>query len=494
MPQAATEPRELRPPGWKEGDPTILWTGQGDPTPADLQYLESQLGFKQGIVSGPGSKPSILKRMLKPFEEGTSIGPAIGSTVGSVAGGRVGGAIGGAAGKGYESLITHARELPGAVKDIYQNLKDPAARGATLKGFATGMGEGVLGAGGAAGAQVALGEFGTQTLGRLQARYGPKLSKWLMNVATRNVAQRILDDFPGIKDDMIDKALTISKGGLDRALALVARWKGEADQAIQFAEQQGQTVPIKLTWEMTQLLKNALVTDLQKTGGLTPAPGAVTPLMSRLPKATRTLLIRASRAAAKMQPIDLTPTQADLLKTELQAFVRGKGAYRTGEILKGKSATKIEVEEIKAAASDLNTWLDKIATGYKDANKQAQRAIGASRVIKSQQRSVERHVFRTPVVRGGVIAASGITGAAVGHGTLGIEVGAVIEMLDNPYILSHGAVLLKRPAVQAVVSQVPPKTAALLVSVLRQGRNAPPEDVAAIKQMLATAPTDPAGR
>src|SRR6266571_2841498 len=65
------------------------------------------------IRSGP---PSLRQRAGQTLTEGMSLGPTIGATVGSVAGGRVGGAVGGAAGKGYEELITHAKELPGAVK------------------------------------------------------------------------------------------------------------------------------------------------------------------------------------------------------------------------------------------------------------------------------------------------------------------------------------------------------------------------------------------
>ena len=489
------------------------------------------------------AEPSRLSKMLTPVEEGFSVGPTIGATIGGGVGARfgmprAGTAVGAAAGRGYEDLLTHVKEIPGAIADVAANLgvlpgvrpsqggapgrwqQDQRAAGATATGFLKGMREGVAGMAGAATAQTASGELGTQTIGRLQARYGPKISKWLMTAATRDVAQRILNDFPGLRTSLIERALTISRGGYDRAAALLARWKGEADHVIQIAEQQGLTVPVKMDWDQFTLFKNAILANLKKTGTLSPAPGAVTPLMSRVPAATRQLLIRAGKAAGHNRAIDLTPTQADLFKQELQAFVRKTGFYqRATEITKGKPITSVMTESMDLAARDVNNWIERIAKGYQAANKEAQTALGATRAMKSVERSAARHGFKTPAVGVGVIAAraaGGLAGGGAGYETggaqgaaygttiglgLGFSAGEVLKLLDNPWALSHGSILLTKPAVQTVINQLPTHLATLLVKVLREGRNTAPEDLQKIKSVLdasqgpettATPPSSPA--
>ncbi len=74
-----------------------------------------------------------------------STGGTLGGMVGGMAGGKIGAAIGGAAGQGYQQLIEHATELPGAVADVARNLVSQPA--ATLKGFVYGAGEGAARAG-----------------------------------------------------------------------------------------------------------------------------------------------------------------------------------------------------------------------------------------------------------------------------------------------------------------------------------------------------------
>lgn len=75
----------------------------------------------------------------------TDPGPVVGATVGSLAGGVPGAAIGGAAGRGYQTLIEHAGEIPGAVRDVMSGLVNQPA--ATLRGAMSGMVEGAADAG-----------------------------------------------------------------------------------------------------------------------------------------------------------------------------------------------------------------------------------------------------------------------------------------------------------------------------------------------------------
>lgn len=70
--------------------------------------------------------------------------PMAGAAIGSTFGGVPGALTGQAAGQGYRELVQHGGEIPGAVVDIYRNLRygDPSVRAATLRGSALGKLEG----------------------------------------------------------------------------------------------------------------------------------------------------------------------------------------------------------------------------------------------------------------------------------------------------------------------------------------------------------------
>lgn len=95
----------------------------------------------------PAAKPGILRRMVGAFDPRTDEGLTnVASTVGGVAGGIPGAVLGGAAGTGFGELKKHALEIPGAVKDIVQNVR--AGYGPeTLVGANEGMQEGLKQAG-----------------------------------------------------------------------------------------------------------------------------------------------------------------------------------------------------------------------------------------------------------------------------------------------------------------------------------------------------------
>lgn len=157
----------------------------------------------------------------------TGAGPMVGGTVGALAGGVTGAALGGAAGEGYEQLIRHAKEIPGAMRDVARNLVEQPA--ATLQGAKEGALEGAETAG-LAGAINAGMEYGGQkvmhTIGSAaKAVYRGYLKPSLAG-ASKAKAQAIVQA-------AMDEGLPIAQVGKERADLLIKELRGEVDAILQ---------------------------------------------------------------------------------------------------------------------------------------------------------------------------------------------------------------------------------------------------------------------
>ena len=114
--------------------------------------------FVQKYDAGQASAPTSLPAKKAPtVSSGRSFGdvlssgvdtvaeflPAAGAALGSIAG-TPGTLLGYAGGQGIRELVQHGGEIPGAVRDIYRNLRDgdPNVRLATLRGASEGVSEG----------------------------------------------------------------------------------------------------------------------------------------------------------------------------------------------------------------------------------------------------------------------------------------------------------------------------------------------------------------
>ena len=98
-------------------------------------------------AAAPPQKPGLLRRIASTFDPRTDEGLTnVASTVGGVAGGIPGAAVAGAASSGINQLRKHIGEIPGAISDVVQNIRE--GRGAeTLAGARAGAVEGATQAG-----------------------------------------------------------------------------------------------------------------------------------------------------------------------------------------------------------------------------------------------------------------------------------------------------------------------------------------------------------
>lgn len=381
--------------------------------------------------------------------------PAIGGMVGGMVGGKTGAAMGGAAGEGYRELATHARELPSAMIDVARNVV--AHPRETLTGFAQGATQGAVDAGTEALEQGAL-----QGAGDLAAAGGTKMAKWLMNRATSRVSAKLLQDFPELSDTLIDHALSVSKGGYEDARALLLGAKAKATVALHVAERGGATIPIELTPDLAESLKTALLEKAVKAGAVTaPAGQPLSVATKRLDPATQALFAQID-AAANGGTLHLSPTQADVFKTQLQKESRALYANRGAP--NGQRAMGMDATERGEFASRLNDAIDTIAAGYKAANAEAKPLIGAVRGIKQAIRpngNLHQALVRPAIGM--------LVGEETGRhtGVNPIVTGVAGAALTSPAGMSREAIILAHPAMQAILRQVPRSTADLIAEFVR---------------------------
>lgn len=400
--------------------------------------------------------------------------PTVGGMVGGMVGGIPGAAIGGAAGQGIGTLIEKGAEIPGALVDVARNLvNEPLA---TVKGFHEGIAQGGVDTAQAAGI-----EGVSQLAGNKIVDAGGVLSKWLMNRATTRVTEKLMREFPEMPETLIDNALTVSKGGYEKALGLLRAAKKKANAALKVADQSGATIPIQfqppvrghmgaVVDDLAESLKTALLEDAIKARGIPASEGAIMSARARLPEHLRTLFAQIDDAAGKGTAMELTPSQADLLKRRLQ--LESKPTYAQRGAPNGPRAMGMEAAERAELAAQINAGIDQIASGYKAANAEAKPLIGAVRGIKQATRP-NGNLYQA-MVRPGVGA---IMGGAAGYsqdGQAGAALGAITgAALTSPAGMSREAILLKDPKVQELLRQLPRGMVTALTEVLRQRSGAP---------------------
>jgi hypothetical protein len=272
-------------------------------------------------------------------------------------------------------------------------------------------------------------------------------------------------------ETLIDNALTVSKGGYGQALALLKGAKVKATAALMTAERAGATVPVKMTADLAESLKTALLQNAVKSGGVTGAVSgqALTAASERLTPALSATFGDIEKAASTSDVMNLTPTQADLLKTQLQRESRMLYAQRGAP--NGPKAIGMDATERAEFATQLNTAIDGIAQGYKAANAQAKPLIGAVRGIKQAIRP-SGNLYQA-MVRPAVGAVLGEeTGRRTGVNPI---VGAIAgAAMTSPAGMSREAILLSHPAVQAALRQLPRAAAAALRAAIVTRAPQPP--------------------
>lgn len=291
------------------------------------------------------------------------------------------------------------------------NIKEMATQGATMAA-SEGLGRGVV-----AGAQAG--------------------SKYLMNRAMNNMATRLSDEFPTIAQDMIDQAISVSKGGYDKAKTLLQSYKSVANAAVQAADKAGATIPTKLATDAMQTVMPAI----QKSGDVV---GNTATLQRVVQEVT------GGRAA------DLSIADADALKGSL--FKEGQSLLKqyAKAGTQGLPALKVEAEAKLAAARALNDAIEQAtsgagAPGYREANSSAKDMIGVVRGLKTAMRGPQNNYQALVRPTMGAMT-GGAIGETNGHPMAGAAAGA---MLGSPAGMSRLAILLGNPAVQAFLKQIP---------------------------------------
>ncbi len=183
--------------------------GDSEPTPEQLEVI-----FREaGVLDAPAESAS----SNSPFD----VGPAIGATVGGFALGAPGAMLGGAAGRGYQTLVERASEIPSAVTDVLGNVvNEPVA---TMRGFVEGAKQGATDmaiAGGVSGALDAVGGAVMRGIGGLgRAAYRGYLKP--------SLAESQIAKAPQIVDTLIDEAIPLTESGSQRAQQVISELRAE---------------------------------------------------------------------------------------------------------------------------------------------------------------------------------------------------------------------------------------------------------------------------
>lgn len=391
------------------------------------------------------------------------VAPSVGGMIGGVAGGIPGAMVGGAAGQGIGTLIEKGGEIPGALLDVARNIiREPVA---TI----TGMHEGIA-QGGIDMAQAAGLEGAAQYAGGKVVQAGNVLAKWLMNRATTRVTEKLMREFPDLSDTLIDNALTVSKGGYEKALGLLKAAKAKTRAVLSQADAAGVTVPVQMTQDVAESFKTAVLEEAIQQRGIPATSGAVMSASQRLPAHLRTLFQSIDNAVQNGGALDLSPSQADLLKRRLQK--ESKNLYAQRGAPNGPRAMGMEATERAELASQINAAIENVAQGYKATNVEAKPLIGAVRGLKQAIRP-SGNLYQA-MVRPGVGA---VLGGAAGYsqdGGPGAAMGAMAgAALTSPAGMSREAIFLSDPNVQAALRQLPRGTAMALAELLRQRSGTP---------------------
>jgi hypothetical protein len=347
-------------------------------------------------------------------------GAVAGMGVGGVPGGIGGATLGGGAGEAAKQLINRARgaAAPASAAD--------AATDIGVQGAIQGAGQAV-GAG----------------IGKVASKAAP----WLMNRAL-NLTDKLSREFPNLSETMIEHSLTVSKGGLAKARALLRVGKAEANAALDAAHAAGVTVPITAATD-------GLAKTLPKVLNGGDIEGGLATLASLERKMT------TGRAGA------LTAHEADALKASLQR--ESKALYTAEKMGLGRPNVAVQAQAKADMAASLNQQIGDLTTaaghtGYRSGNAAAQEMIGAVQGINKGTRAGSN--LYTAMVRPGAGALLGGAAGAQQGGTKGALGGAVVGgMMTSPAGMSNLALALRKPGVQQILKGAP-KLAAAVASYL----------------------------
>lgn len=319
-------------------------------------------------------------------------------------------ALAGAGGAGG-ALATKQLATGDPTATVSGNVKEMATQGA-----AQAVGEGV-GRGVVAGAQAG--------------------SKWLMNRAMNNMAARLSDEFPTIAQDMIDQAISVSKGGYEKAKALLQSYKAVANAAVDAADKAGATIPTTVATNAMQAVLKPIASSGDVAGNLS-------------------TLARVEQEVGAGRGAQLSISEADALKGSLFSEAKTLLKQYAQAGTKGLPQLKVEAEAKLAAARALNDAIEQAtsaagAPGYQAANSSAKDMIGVVRGLKTAMRGSQNNYQALVRPTMGALL-GGSAGEMEGHPMLGATAGA---MLGSPAGMSRLAILLGNPAVQAVLKQIP---------------------------------------
>jgi outer membrane lipoprotein SlyB len=437
---------------------TLEITGDRMPTPVELQAIFAQYTQKPAPDAATGSTPDPVKSRSGPDlmqeiqrreRERTSAGaklmPTIGAAAGGVIGGIPGAAIGGAFGKALEQSVLRGQGDERVPSSPLGQLKDIGIEGGI---------QGVL-----------------QGAGTVAFKGAGATAKWLMNRATTRVSAKLAQQFPELSDTLIENAIAVSKGGEAKARTLLQMAKAKANAALGAAEAAGKSVPIQLTPEVADSFKTALIEKAVKTGSApVPTGSALTVATDRLPTNVKAFLAQIDEAVKAGETVNITPSQADLLKTQLQKESRALYANRVAP--NGPNAQSQEATIKAELASRVNDAIDAIATGYKTANADAKQMLGAMRGV-AQARRPSGNLYQAMVRP----AVGGMLGAGAGQqqgGTAGAVAGGVLGAAAmSPAGMSKTAITLGNPVFQSILKQLPRASQALLIELF-EGRTQTP--------------------
>lgn len=317
-----------------------------------------------------------------------------------------------------------------------------AGLGLAAKDAATGRSAGAVenvkqmaeqGAAGAAG----------EGAGRVLQATATPAARWLMDRAF-NPTDRLAREFPQLSDAAIEHAISVSKGGMEKARGLLQSAKGVANAAIQKADATGATVPLSAATDGLSRITLGKIASNPDIGG------------------AMTTLAKVEREIAVGRKSTLTLTEADALKTQLQREARI--AYAASRAPNGTPALAVEAEAKKDMAATLNAAIDAAASkvgasGYAEANAIARDLIGVNRALV-RPTAAGPNVLRL-MVRPGVGA---IVGSALGYEGGHPGVGAVAGALaTSPASMSRLAILLGHPMTQQALKQIPRPILAALI-------------------------------
>lgn len=369
-----------------------------------------------------------------------TVGGMVGGMVGKVPGVRMAtAAIGGAAGEGYRQLVTHGAEIPGAVADVARNLfTEPTA---TLQGFKEGAATGAKQAA-VQGAIQAAAQGGGEVVGAVASR----APQWLMNRAL-NLTDKLSREFPNASATMLEHALVVSRGGLEKARALLRAAKTTANAALAKAQAAGAKVPITAATDGLQQTLVKVLESADVEGGL---------------RALAAVERRIGAGRGRM----LTPVEADALKTSMQT--QSKTLYTAQKMGQGRPNVTVQAQALADMAASLNEAIGTIteqagAAGYRAANASAAELIGAVRGITKGIRP-GANLYQA-MVRPGVGMAVGGGLGALGGGKEALAGTVIGGALLSPLGMSRLANVLQQQGVQQLLKQSP-RLAAAIASIM----------------------------